>query len=220
MKRLGSLQDLLAIPRRPGGRQPRQPLQCLVMAFNGRSRTAKNLGRGPSGYRFLGLLRIRNDPHFSYFEYKLLLWVQQTLTTSWKSIQCGSDARAKALWHDIFLYIELDMKSIRDIMLLAHMGVAGRTEANEILWNLLSLWALKRDYLDLIHKTTSIVREARRHLKRPPATHRDRGSWRWQRYWEPRHERFSPEKGPRAPFEVVTGPGGVPLEPPQCWREL
>ena len=34
------------------------------------------------------------------------------------------------------------------------------------------------------------------------------------------HERFSPESGPRGAFEVVTGPGGVPLEPPMCWRSI
>ena len=166
------------------------------------------------------MLKLEDDPHFLYFEHKFLVWTLEKLTRDWKTIQCGYDLRAKTLWVEIFRHLELDTKAIRDLLLLAHMGLAGRTEANEILWNLLSHWGLKREYRDLSHKCSPLVNEARQFLERPPATHRDRASWRWQRYWEPRHERFSPLNGPPENFKVITGPGGVPLEPPQCWRAL
>ena len=174
----------------------------------------------PGGHRLLGLLKSRNDPHFTYVEHKFRVWVQEKLTADWKTIQCGHDARAKALWVEIFQHLELDAKAIRDLLLLAHMGVAGRAEANEILWTLLSVWALKREYLDLSHKCSNLVGEARQAIERPPPSHKDRASWRWQRYWVPRHERFSPANGPRGAFEVVAGPGGVPLEPPRCWKAI
>ena len=46
----------------------------------------------------------------------------------------------------------------------------GRCEANEILWNLLSVWALNPDYQDLSNKTSSMV----------TVTHRRVGSvWIW-----------------------------------------
>ena len=176
--------------------------------------------QAPKGLRLLGLLKATNDPHFAFFEHKFLEWVRVKLTEDWKTIQCGHDARAKALWSEVFQHLELDAKAIRDLLLLTHMGEAGRAEANEILWHLLSVWALKREYLDLSHKTSALVGAARQVLERPPATHKDRASWRWQRYWEPRHSRFSPMSGPRGDFEVVTGTGGVPLEPPRCWKAL
>ena len=154
-----------------------------------------------------------------FFEHKFLVWVHEKLTRDWKTIQCGVDARAKALWLEIFKILELDAKAVRDLMLLCHMGLAGRTEANEVLWKLLSIWALKREYLDLSHKASSLVNEARQHLERPPQAHRDRGWWKWERYWVPRHPQFSPSEGPEGDFEVVEGLGGVPLEPPSCWRE-
>ena len=185
-------------------------------------------GQGPQdpqppamgGYRLLGHLKLRNDPHFFFFEHKFLLWVHEKLTLDWKTIQCGCDGRAKALWIEIFQHLELDEKAIRDLMLLAHMGIAGRAEANEILWSLLSDWAIKREYMDLSHKTTGLVGWARKAIERPPVTHRDRASWKWERYWEPRHPRFSPLNGPHGNFQVVFGIGGIPLEPPRCWRAM
>ena len=199
-------------PRGAGARPGLQPL-------NPGPRAPPALHGGhPGGLRLLGILRYHEDPHFSFFEHQFLLWVRQKLTRDWKDIQCGHDLRAKNLWIEIFQHLELDDKAIRDLLLLAHLGTAGRAEANEVLWNLLSVWALKREYKDLSHKVTNLVGEARQSLERPPAGHRDRGTWRWQRYWEPRHERFSPLAGPQGPYEVMVSPSGVPLPPPQCWR--
>ena len=217
-----------AAPQEPEG-PPRAPNQQWWTEEPGAPRPGLQRRRdGPAApphdqggpLRLIGHLKATGDPHFAFFDHKILAWVQVKLTRDWKVLQCGHDARAKTLWAEVFQVLELDEKAVRDILLLMHLGTAGRAEANEILWNLLSVWALKREYKDLSHKTSSLVNEARQVLERPPATHKDRASWRWQRYWEPRHSRFSPTSGPRGAFELVTGPGGVPLEPPRCWREL
>ena len=42
-------------------------------------------------------------------------------------------------------HLELDRKAQADLLLLAHPGLAGCCEANEILWELLTMWALKPD---------------------------------------------------------------------------
>ena len=121
-----------------------------------------------------------------------------------------------ALWQDIFMGLELDEKACQDIMLLAHLGEAGRSEANEILWDLLSDWALKPEYLDLSHQATHLVNQSRRLLDRPPKTHKDRGLWHWRHYWVPRHADWSPIAAPPA-YTLKMGEGGEPLRPPWNW---
>ena len=153
---------------------------------------------------------------FRFFEHQFLVWVLEVLTVRWGLVQGGYDMRALGLWSEIFMTLELDRKASADLMLLVHEGEAGRCEANEILWELLSVWALKPEYEDLSHKLTNMVAQARRHLERPPQVHEDRGKWKWQRYWEPRHPQWSPLAVPDS-YVPLTGPGGIPLAPPRCW---
>ena len=47
---------------------------------------------------------------------------------------------------EVFQLLELDRKAIRDLMLLAHCGVVGRTAFNDITWALLSQHGLQREY--------------------------------------------------------------------------
>ena len=175
---------------------------------------------GPQGrshdYRTLGLLKNAGDPHFRHFEYQFLEFVRKCLTTYWGIIQSGRDQVALALWSDIFLHLELDKKAQQDLMLLVHLGEAGRAEANEILWNLLSYWALIPEYRDLSNKASALVREAREYLDRPPADDPARAQWKWSRYWTPRHRHFSPSEVPQR-HTVLTGQYGQPLPPPHCW---
>ena len=147
-----------------------------------------------------------------------LTWVYEILTKHWGLVQGGSDMRALSKWAEIFMTLELDRKAQADLMLLAHHGPAGRCEANEVLWELLSVWALKPEYEDLSHKLTNLVFWARKALDRPPAYHEDRGKWRWQRYWEPRHPQWAPRAVPRS-YVVLKGRGGIPSAPPDCWGE-
>lgn len=158
-----------------------------------------------------------NHPNFGYFEHKYLVFIKGCLVVHWPLIQGGVGLDARDKWREIFMYLELDTKAIKDIMLLAHSGEVGRSEANELLWTLLSHWALKPEYEDLSHKVSSLVGMARRNLDRPPVHHRDSTWWTWQKYLVPRNPQWSPRAVPQGQFRILTGAGGVPLAPPQCW---
>ena len=197
---------------RPG---PEQVLEVSKGKAKGKGkRDARYLG----GYRTLGILKMRNDPHFEFFEYGFMSWLYTILTRSWGIVQSGSDFRAMCCWHDIFLHLELDRKATVDLMLLAQFGIAGRAAANEILWELLTIWALKPDYLDLSHKCTSLVYKHRSYIERPPYDHRDLGTWKWERCAVPRNPHFDPRAVPPMPYVHVTGPSGEILAPPQCFQ--
>ena len=182
--------------------------------------------------RLLGVLKYSRDPHFRFFELLFLKRIHQLLTRHWHLMQAECDERATALWHEALWLLEIDTKGQTDLFLLAQCGAAGRAEANEILWNLLTNEALDSEYLDLSHLLSNRVREARRYFERPPRDHVDRGTWDWGRYWRVRNPAFSPEEvkrqHPGAPLRHerlhVTSTGGVPLAPPRCWpgdhREL
>ena len=141
------------------------------------------------------------------------------MTTHWAVLQGGTDVRTLEFWLKIFLALELDRKAQRDLLLLAHSGICGRAEANEVLWKTLAIWALRPEYEDLSHRVSHMVGEARMWLDRPPSGNEDLRTWRWANYSRPRHEHFSPLAVPPA-FTVLTGPGGEPLPPPRCWGPL
>ena len=103
-----------------------------------------------------------------------------------------ADGRAARLWHEVRWVLEVDDKAMTELFLLAHLGERGRSEANEILWNLLADWGLQQDYRDLSNLVTNQVHGARAGVERPPRHHRDRGTWSWQKYLEPRNKVFSP----------------------------
>ena len=158
---------------------------------------------------------------FKYFEWRYLTWIRDVLTLRWHIVQGGTGPEALNIWQEIFVTLELDTRAIRDLMLLAHSGKVGRAEANEILWTLLSDHALRHTYLDLSKTTTRMVKEARQNIDRPPAGHEDNEWWQWWVYSTIRNPRFDPLGAPNPDvdiFEILTGPGGAPLEPPDCWR--
>ena len=77
-------------------------------------------------------------PYFRRFEHQFLLSVRRALTYDWGIIQSGQDLKTLSRWMDLFELLELDDKAQKDLMLLVHLSEAGRAEANEILWTLLS----------------------------------------------------------------------------------
>ena len=156
--------------------------------------------------------------HFPWYEYMYLRFIHSCLTEHWALLQGGISQEALAKWHEIFEILELDQKARRDFMLLLHSGLVGRCEANEILWNLLSWWALQPEYRNLSFKTSQMILRARKYIDRPPRTHGDRHKWTWRMYAEPRHPHWSPLAVP-APgtWTLLMGPGRLPLPPPQCW---
>ena len=158
-----------------------------------------------------------------YLEWKSLTWARDIVVLKWHVVQGGYGPEALEVWKEILMALELDEKAVRDLMLLAHSRRVGRAAANGILWHLLSDKALAYDYEDLSPAVSSLVTNARLYIDRPPDAHHDIQTWRWPNYEEPRHQdlRFDPQIAPdtlKRRFEILVGEGGVPLEPPTCWR--
>ena len=124
------------------------------------------------------------------------------------------------MWIEILRTLELDKKAQVDLFLLAQQGHAGRTEANEILWGLLSDHALRTPYRDLSNNCSNRVGQARQYLDRPgwghPSWH-GRDPWAWSRYDDPRNPHFSPRVVPHC-HKLIIGEGGLPLTPPALWQ--
>ena len=165
----------------------------------------------------LGVLKREKCPWYAFLEWRQRKDLHSLLTESWPSIQGGKDRLALENWRKAVETLELDGEAIQDLFLLIAQGRAGRAEANEILWDLMSHWALvDRDHRDLSRKCSSMVSTARRCIDRPPARHEDRVSWTYRASMFPRNSAFDPLEVPADP-RVLTGRGGVPLRPPACW---
>ncbi len=168
-------------------------------------------------YTTLGLLKFVGDPTFQWFGWMYLQFINSCLTTNWWRIQSGMDHHAVNLWFLVFVALELDEQAMQDIMLLAHSGIVGRTKANELMWNLLSDWALVDNYQDLSHKVTAEVGKARRTFDRPPVWHDDFLTWSWDDYDYLPAPQWSPLAVPRVQYNLATRDGNKPLPPPWCW---
>eukprot|EP00972_Heterocapsa_arctica_P100031 14751086-Heterocapsa_arctica.AAC.1 len=86
----------------------------------------------------LGMLRHVGHVSFGWYELQHLKFIKRCLTIDWPQLQAGSDFKTLKMWHLIFEWLELDRKSVMDLMTLAHSGLVGRAEANRLLWELLS----------------------------------------------------------------------------------
>ena len=53
----------------------------------------------------LGLLQKYNHQHFAYYEYRHLLWIMETLATSWPIVQGSSSADALKMWLGILFVL-------------------------------------------------------------------------------------------------------------------
>ena len=162
-------------------------------------------------------MRYLKDPYFEWFEWHHKKAVHKALTDHWVLIQGGSDHEASRYIWEVFQLLELDRKAIRDLMLLAHCGVVGRTAFNEIMWALLSEHGLQTEYRDLSRKASSMVQWKRRAFDRPPGNSSDRLIWGWEFLKDPEHEDWSPTGVPQGSWALNRGPRGRPLPPPECW---
>ena len=169
----------------------------------------------------LGWLKHMGDPTWQWWEHYYLLFLQKNLTYNWKDLMYGVDQHATKLWWEIFQVLELDKKSQLDLLSLAQSGPVGRAYANEILWALMANWGLQREYRDLSNKVSNDVNRARKKFCRPPAGHQDLQWWTWAsyRYLPRRMKCWSPLATPPEPWDLLTGPGGIPLPPPACWQQ-
>ena len=172
----------------------------------------------PKPLTTLGWLKYLQDPHFAFWEHHYLKYLHWNLTANWWVLQGGSDDRALESWLMIMRVLELDRKAMVDLFLLAQSGIVGRTYANKVLWDLMSVWALDPTYEDLSNKVSSEVGWWRRSFERPPRAHQDLNWWRWHQYDEPHYARaWSPLRVPGGRWDLQMGPGGRPLPPPACW---
>ena len=199
---------------------PEPPAPGPDQARASQERTLQHLKR----FRTLGILQALGHEGCHYYEFKFLNWVHRILTVDWAIVQGGTlDGQANVKWIEICRTLELDRKSSVDLFLLAHQGRVGRSEANEILWFLLSDAALQEPYRDLSNLCSSKVGQVRYKLDRPGPTHHSWTSddpWRWSNYDHPRNPNFSPLAVPPGPTNVVRGHRGIPLNPPQRWRPV
>ena len=141
--------------------------------------------------------------------------IQFLVTQKWGLIQGGWLPEAEALWAECIELLELDADAVQDLMLLVAQGIAGRSEANEILWDLLTRWGVE-GMRDISHKASNLVTIARRSLDAPPPNHPDMQKWTWRNAWYPRNLAFSPGSVPRD-RRSKGDPQGRPLRPPACW---
>ena len=166
----------------------------------------------------LGLLRARQDPAFEYLEWQYLWSLREYATREWPLLQGGTSEEAVRSWAWALRTLELDGDAALDLFLLAGTSVAGRAEANRILWDLLTDLGPRCEHRDLSCWTSAQVKRARRVVDRPPSWTSEWKVWTWRRALKTRRELWgfcSLWVPPEPP--VLTGLGGVPLAPPDCW---
>ncbi len=208
----GGRADSSRLPKLPGSAS-----QGDSMRLNQVTMPCTDLAASVRFYTTLGLLKVHGDPAFPLLEFLYLKLIHRWLTLDWYQIQSGIDEYALAIWHEILQVLELDIKARRDLLLLAHSGIVGRTKANELLWNLLSIWALDNMYLDLSHKVSSEVNIARKSFDMPPVDNWEFEWWQWSRYSEPRDRKWGPRETPSGKWFIKKNDRDGPLPPPDCW---
>ena len=169
----------------------------------------------------LGMLKhLRDDgyEHMLHYHRRCLL---KLMTTHWWKLQGKCDQEALKLWIQALQIIELDKKACRDLFLLAQSGLIGRTFANQILWRLLTESA-GDEHVVLSNLCSALVGKARLRFDRPPRGNGDLHKWWWSHYWliPQDMKKWSPEavSALKPGWNIKTGPGGMPLPPPECWR--
>ena len=174
--------------------------------------------------RTIGILKKNNDPAWIFYEWQFLKQVKRILMWEWLFMQKGTDEAALAMWIYAMRILEIDRKAQRELMLLAHSGLVGRTKANRILHQCLYEKGLDARYEDLSPYVSSAVAWARKSMDRPPRMHRQlwEPDWSWSYYQTcfPSDLAFAPDSVPEdavAP-NLCDPETGVPLPPPRCWR--
>ena len=201
--------------------------------FEGSSKGTRSKGKGNEFFRAptvlmgIGILKAANWHGFVAIERKFLLAIRRILTVEWFEVQTSYvKGGVTELWKGIFKLLELDKKAIWDIVLLANMGICGRTSANAILWDLLREYLLMRkDYEALSAKASSLVNQHRKRFDRPPETHEDNENlmWDWDKLDTPDPDivAFSPRAVKREGLlepRYLLGINGEILKPPLCWN--
>lgn len=164
----------------------------------------------------LGHIKNLGDSRFEYLEWTFRKQLRDLSTVYWPMMQGGDDEEALSLWKDLWVLLELDADSWLELMLLVSQGPPGRSEANQILFELMTRWASMGEYKNLSRKVSTMIKAARRAIDRPPDDHSDLRFWTVQRAMVARYPEFLPEKVPTNGL-IQTAESGAPLRPPQCW---
>ena len=164
----------------------------------------------------LGVLKTMKHPDYEALEWLYKKRLQALATTHWPVIQEESSEEALALWQEIWVLLELDAESWMDLMLLVHQSPVGRSEANKVLFELLTRHACTSMHKNLSRKVSTLIKDSRRAIDRPPDGHRDLEGWSWRKALVPRFPEFLQEAVPKD-ARVTTGPGGVPRAPLGCF---
>ena len=167
----------------------------------------------------LGLLQHLQSPYYPYFHHWYLKFLHTFLTRDWWCIQGGQGSDALALWLKVGRLLELDRKSMQDLLMLAQVVPVGRTKANKILWEIMTGPALAVPHRDMSHMVTARVYQARKSMDRPPREHYDLKYWDWSCYWViPAPEiKWACHTVPDEPWLLYTEPGQKPVAPPNCF---
>ena len=143
--------------------------------------------------------------------------IHKLMTEDWAIIQGRYNWTASDLWAKAIELLELDLSACEELMCLVHQGVPGRTEANFILWTLLTQ-AYSGDPEDLSRLCSTKIRAARQFCDRPSKGQQGANTWCWNRYITPREgiKHFAPDAVPQDP-QCRLDANGNPLPPPDCW---
>ena len=174
--------------------------------------------------RSLGVICEAQSEYAEYYELEFLHLMREYATDLWPSLSGGHNEDCEGMTKRLYLALEIDEKGIMDLMLLAQSGEVGRAEYNYIMWRLITDVALNTPYMDLNKKISQMVLNARKHFERPPTKNwEDRHGWGWASYLLPGHWEWSPCAVPKEYLDgdemVLTGDGGMPLEPPHCYSQ-
>ncbi len=174
--------------------------------------------------RSLGVICELQSEYAEYYELEFLHLMRDYATDLWPSLSGGHDADCLDMTRRLYVALELDEKAIMDLMLLAQSGEVGRAEYNHVMWKLITEVAIEPPYRDLNRKVSQMVLNARTHFDRPPAQEwGERKAWGWASLMKPRFWDWSPCAVPveylNGDKMVLTGSGGMPLEPPWCYEK-
>ena len=172
----------------------------------------------------LQLLIHFRHPTAEYFELWYRHCIRTLLVDLWYLMQGGTNGEACHLWLRACKVLELDRKAKMELFLLLQQGKKGRAVGNKMMWHLLTDQALRKPYRNLSMLVSNQIKWKRQAIDRPGRQMEDLKWWTWECYWDLEYGNLHEWAAAGAPnsegtyeWEIVTGPGGVPLPPPRCY---